>query len=202
MTSKIKMLCWVTVYIAFTVAWCLFRNHPSIAVENGPMEDYQALLLLAGVIVLAIAFKRSDVKGEQVLMAGLGLFYFTVLLLEVDTRQSGHPLLIKLTNGKIRNLWAGTLWLLAAIYFFRNARITLKYFSSWILSPPGLILMAGGINWAMSEFLEHAFHVGFFWEELPECVGATLMIHSAFLALGVIQRRQKSFTSDSTPKNI
>lgn len=174
---------WVGFYLLFIGVWVLLgKNHPAISVENGPMETYQAVCLFIGIGFFMGAFYRSSEKGARVLFTGMMLFYFTVFMLEVDTRPTQHPLLIQLTNGKIRNLWLGSLWLAGAIYFLKNWRTTLQFFRKWIFAYPGIFLLCGGASWFTAEFLEHGFHVGFFWEELPECIGATLMLQSAWFS--------------------
>src|SRR5215207_6455256 len=95
-----------------TAIWLRFKNHPGISAENGPMENFQAVCLGLGCFLWLFASVASNTRAEKIFLISLALFNFSFLVLEVDTRKLGIPLLPKIFHGPIRNAWLGGLWLL------------------------------------------------------------------------------------------
>lgn len=176
-------------YGALSVLWILlWRRFPQIADENQAMENFEAACLIAGMFLFIVALVRANNRGRKVLLFSLTLFYFTVLLLEMDTRQMDVPSwVVRITNGKIRDIWLGSFWVVAAVLFFRQPRGILSSFFSWLSTTAGKLLICSGIFWAVALIAEKAFHVSFFVEEILECNGALLMAHAGYLTLREVQ---------------
>jgi hypothetical protein len=179
-------LLWILLYAALSAFWyAWWRGDPRIAAENHAMETFQAGCLLGGIVLLANARRStSDVAG-RVFVLGLILFYFTILVLEVDTRKmDAPPWLVRVTNGTIRDVWLGSLWAIAAALFWRGQppRILRRFFS-WLPTAAGRLMLCAGVFWMAALIVEKVFRVSFFIEELLECQAALLMAHSAWLTL-------------------
>lgn len=177
--TVLPLLVWNGLFIALWMAgW-------QVQKENGPMENLHASFLLAGCCILAVRTARS--AGEtRILCAGLSLFYLTFLINEMEVKHFGMPLLLALLDGWGRNLWMGTLWILAAVWFARNRVRTWRLFRNWLPTPAGILLMIAGVVWAFSTVGEKMHLIqprarGLFVEELLETNGCWLMLVSAVL---------------------
>lgn len=176
-------LMWITSYAAFSLFWYIaWRRDPQIASENRAMENFEALCLVIGMGLLIGAIRSIAGAPQKILLFGLTLFYFTILVLEMDTRKMNVPIwLVGLTNGTIRDVWLGSCWLIAAGLFLRRRSGTLACFRSWLRTAAGKLMLGSGVFWAAALIAERLFQVSFFIEEILECNAALLMSHSAWL---------------------
>ncbi len=86
------------------------------------MDNFQVACLLAGILLLVGALRATADGANRVLFLGLILWYFTLVVLEVDTRKmDAPPWRIGVTKGPLRGLWLGGLWVSAALLFARCA---------------------------------------------------------------------------------
>lgn len=146
------------------------------------MESFEALCLFVGILLFGGAIHSAAGAPQRILFLGLTLFYLTVLVLEVDTRNMSVPVwVVRISNGTIRNLWLGGLWVIAAALFLRQPRPVLSCFFSWLPSAAGRIMLCSGFFWGAALIAEKRFHVSFFVEELLECNAALLTVQSAWL---------------------
>ena len=126
-----KTTCGVLIVLAIginTAIWLRLKNHPGISAENGPMENFQAACLATSFLLWLIASFASKNRAEKILLVGLALFSLSFLVLEVDTRKLGIPILPKIFHGPVRNTWLGALWLVVEWFFLKNARPTWSEF--------------------------------------------------------------------------
>jgi hypothetical protein len=164
------------------VWWFVWQHNPMISEENSIMENFQVVCLLLGITLLAwTVVLRGTVTRREVLL-GLALLYATFLILEVDTRGWNAPWLSKVFNGRIRDLWLGSLWLALAITCWRNATLVWKSGLSWLCSPSGALTVLAGLFWVASSVVDKlglfplTHH---FPEELLETNATLLMILAA-----------------------
>lgn len=174
------VLCCLLLAPAFII-W--YQYDPTIARENGPMENFEAGCLTAGVLILLLRLRKLNSRSERILCAGFTVFYGTFLVLEVDVRDTEWRTLIKLMNGRIRDLWLGSLWLAVLVLFVRDARGIWPLFVQWLSSSSGKVMLCAGALWLASAGVDKALIIpkDLFVEEVFEVPATALMLFSAFL---------------------
>ena len=147
------------------------------------MENFQIACFLAGMVFLAGVLRKGRSAEERTFVIGLLLFYGSFIVLEVDTRRLGMPLLEKIFNGRIRDIWLLLFWLGGAWMFIRNARQTLHYFVRWLRRPSGIVLLLAGTFWMAAVVMDKGTLgvKSLFVEELMEVAATWLMMQSAGL---------------------
>ncbi len=177
--DKRRELFLASVMVPLTVLFLYLRQQYSdIARENGPMENFQAACILAGLILLIICMRLGRSKAEKILVAGIALLYATLLVLEVDLRRVDVGFLNLIWNGPIRDAWLGALWLAALWMFLRNREEVWRVFTAWIRRPSGMVMIAGGACWILSGIVDKglALDKTLFLEEIIEVNAAWLML--------------------------
>ena len=168
---------------AQSAGWFVWWSYDSrISLENGPMETFQAMTVLAGTCMLSWRALRDETVAGRILFEGLALFYATFVLSEIDTRPLGSPIMELVFDGLVRNLLLGVLWTAAVIVFLRHRTAVWRLFYQWIMTRTGRYLIAAGCFWLVSGTIDklklfpgtHHFH-----EELPETCAAILMFLAA-----------------------
>ena len=146
------------------------------------MENFQAVCLLLGAAIFLGAAVRSEPSGRRTFTAGLALFYFTMLVLEFDVRPYDVPLLQRLFNGWIRDVWLLLFWLAAGACFLRHARATWESFLDWCRHPAGWLLIIAGSLWVGSAVIDKAVlgSKNLYLEEAVEVGAAWLMLVAAW----------------------
>ncbi|MFN7141731.1 MAG: hypothetical protein ACK4UN_20610 [Limisphaerales bacterium] len=194
---------WALVFVAVVLplAWLsLWRTDPVIYREHGPMEMFQVAALVVGLFLSYINTKISPRIGDKVVYLGLGLLFLTFILLEFDTRSFNSPLLIRLTNGKIRNLWLGFLWGGVAILAIWRLRNVLEAGWKWLRSRPGTFMMISGVfwvaGWAVDKWKPSNAGVALMTEELLEVNAAYFMLISAALSFLQVRGKRRINGSD------
>ncbi|MEO6183482.1 MAG: hypothetical protein ABIP71_10390, partial [Verrucomicrobiota bacterium] len=184
-----------------TALWLGLKSHPGISAENGPMENFQAACLGLGFLIWLVASFRTKNRAEQILLAGLALFYFSFLILEVDFRKFHAPILNTLFNGRIRDAWLGCLWLGAGIIFYKNANPAWKEFLDWLKNPCGILIIVSGAHWLASGLIDKSFTARkeLYHEELLEVNASLLMLLSSILFL--LRKRENSKAGENATKN-
>lgn len=166
-----------------------------LARENGPMENIEAACLMAGMLVLVWHARRFQLRPQRIVAAGFALLFGTFLVLEVDVRESDlRPLIIAL-NGRIRDLWLGSLWLGALLLFWRDKWSIWRLCLQWLRTSAGLLMLCAGALWIASAGVDKALIVDkdLFLEELLEVPATILMLASA-LHLGFTPEGAKTRT--------
>jgi hypothetical protein len=161
----------------------LYQRDPTLARENGPMENFQVVCLVLGLCVLGAAIGTLRERTGRIVLFGISLLYLTLFVHELETRKFQSRLLVALTNGRIRDLWTGALWVWGAALFLRDRVAVWQWFRRWIRSPAGYLLCAAGICWLASGAVDKSLFVikTFFLEEIFEVNAAALMLFSAWL---------------------
>jgi len=200
MTTVVRMreqrvFFWILGYAGISVFWwVLWRSHPQITAENHAMEHFQVGCLLVGILFLVGTLRSTADVASRVFFLGLILLYFTVVVLEVDTRKMDVPRwLVFVTNGTVRDLWLGSLWIIAALIFVRGRpyRI-LSRFHAWFSTAAGRLLLGSGVLWTVALIAEKQFYVSAFVEEWLECHAGLLMAQSAWLMFLLARARGSS----------
>lgn len=160
---------------------------PNIEKENGVMENFQAVCLACCMLCWGRIRIRSS-NPERLFWTSLALLSASILVLEVDFRQLNAPLLNTVMNGRIRDIWLGSLWLIALIFFIRNPRPVLATFLAWMRTPSGLLMILGGMFWILSALIDKSLlgEKNLFTEELMEDNATLLMLAAAILDLRLV----------------
>jgi hypothetical protein len=173
--------------IAVNTSIWLFLNSRAAKIwdENGPMENFQAVCLALTIALLLIAVRFAHERGQRIFLYALALFAASILVLEVDFRRMNAPALNRIMNGRIRDAWLGTLWLVAAMFFVRNMKSVWETFLRWLRSPAGAFMILGGIFWVLSALIDKSIlgQKDLFREELMEVNATLLMCASAVFVL-------------------
>lgn len=183
----------------FWIAW-RFQN-PFVSVENGPMEIFQALTILAGLVILVGNMALTKPTPNRVLLGAMALFYATFVLGEIDMREAGSPLLELIFDGAIRDILLTALWVLAAMIFWRHRQTTWRLFLDWLPTPGGLLLLVAGGFWILSGTIDklHWFPgTHHFFEELAETNATVLMLLGAIHVSRFLRSKQRSLSPGST----
>ncbi len=160
-------------------------SYPSMSLEHGFMENIQAIGLLASCGLFLYYSKSGALQIAQPLAWSLTLFCLTFFLLEFDTRPFDIATLTAITNGTIRNVWLGLLWVSVGLLVFKNIKQVWPVFTAWLTSLSGLCMCVAGAFWIASRLLEdggYSYVISpFFLEELMEVNAVILMVLSAYL---------------------
>lgn len=193
--SERRVLLWILGYAGISVFWWVgWRSDPRIADEHHAMENFQVACLLGGILFLVGALRATTDVANRLFFLGLILLFFTLVVLEVDTREMDAPQwLIWVTNGGFRDLWLGGLWVIVALIYARGEphRI-LGRFYAWLSTAAGRLMLGAGVLWAVASIAEKQFHVGAFVEEWLECQAGLLMAHSAWLTFRQVRYQGSS----------
>lgn len=194
--SKGQTVALVAVVLASTGCWALlYRFNKEIFRENGPMENFQAaLMVLAAFIFMVTAFGQRD-RGKQVLYCGLLLLSVTFFIMEVDVRRSGNVAVIFWLRGFVRDLWLSAVWGLAAILFLMERRATWSAFLGWLFTRAGVLMMLSGGFWVLAGCVDKLAGaiLGPFKlmvEETVEVNAALFLFASAFLSYRILEKEQ------------
>jgi hypothetical protein len=187
MPATTRLLVSIIAFTAFAAAAFICHHNPKAHLEHGPLENFQAVALALGAIVLAIGSARC-LAGARVFVLGVSLFCFIFLMLEFDTRAFNVPLLRKMTNGTPRNLWLGTLVALYAYAFWRKRTEMPGLFQRWVQHRAGLLMLLSGGFWIAGAVFEHGdffsdTNVTLILEEVLEVDAALFMTWSAIATL-------------------
>ena len=201
-SSRWKLLAWtglpLVAWNALFLVWWMV-NH-SVAMENGPMENLQALFLLVGG-TFYFHCARGAAIGSRVLFGGVSLFYLTFFVREMDFTDYDVPALNAVFRGPIRKAWLGVLWALGVLWFLKHRVAAWRAFLEWLRLPGTVLLILAGTLWGSSSAVEklHLIRprlVSFFVEESLEVNAAWLMLVSAGLTWR-IYRVARSETSQN-----
>jgi hypothetical protein len=168
-----------------TAIWLIFKNHPGIYLENGPMENFQAVCLGLGFLLWLSASFGSANRAKKILLVGLALFHLLFLVNEIDTRKLDMPILTKFLQGRIRNVWLWSLWAAVGFFFFKNAKSVWNEFLHWIKTSSGILMLVSGVFWIASGLNDKALigRKDLYIEELMEVNSTLLMLLSAIFLL-------------------
>jgi hypothetical protein len=167
--------------LANTLFWSVcYQLHWVTAVENGGMENAQALaIFLSSILFLLSAMRRQF--PERVLFLALTLLCLSFLLRELDMEDLGlNPMVTWLTSGIGRNLVVSLSWSFFLLFtFFYRDRLW-KAFRAWAISPEGKVMILAGTFFVLAwpfdkEFLPILSETSRFFEELLELNGCMLI---------------------------
>jgi uncharacterized membrane protein YgdD (TMEM256/DUF423 family) len=169
--------------------------------ENGPMENFQAVCLFLAVVFSVLGIGRSTDRAGKILFAGIALFCASILVLEVDVRNVNAPWLNKVMNGRIRDAWLGTFWLVALYFVFKSFGPVWRRFVAWLRSAAGVLMTLAGPFWIISALIDKSLlgRKDLFPEELMEVNATLLMIWSAFLAWRALSSKPAETRETSRP---
>jgi hypothetical protein len=168
-----------------TTIWLRLKGHPGIFAENGSMENFQAVFLTTSFLLWLFASFASKSRAEKILLISLALFSLSFLVLEVDTRKLGIPILPKIFHGPVRNAWLGALWLAVGWFFFKNAKPIWNEFLHWVKTSSAIPMIISGFFWIASGLNDKSLvgRKNLYFEELMEVNSTLLMLLSAILFL-------------------
>jgi hypothetical protein len=162
------------------------------------MENFQALTLAVGVVLGASMLAPIFRTEARLLGAGMALLFVGFLLLEFDTRLFDMPTLHRWTNGTLRNLWVGSLFLIYSIALARNFKTTWIAFNNWVRSTAGFLMILSGCFWIAGHLVDkamrfwgHGEEAGLLAEELVECEAALFMGLAAVATRFIWARTQR-----------
>jgi len=120
-----------------------------------------------------------------VIAFGLALLCFVFLMLEFDTRAFNIPMLRRITNGAVRNVWLGSVVALYAFSLWRHRREAPAQIQKWLASRAGLLMVISGGFWIAGAVFEHGkffanAEATLVLEEVVEVNAALFMAWSAF----------------------
>ena len=164
----------------------LWRSGRPVQMENGPMENLQVAFLLVGCVLLFTSAVRN-VHPNRMLNMGLGLFYLTFIILEVDLRPYNLPTINAIWNGRVRDAWLAGLWIVAALWSMRSRIAIWESFRAWLPSAAGILLIIAGLFWLTSGAIDKLHPIrskplSLFVEEILEINATWLMLVSAWVS--------------------
>ena len=199
--NKMKLGFYVGIAVMANFALWIFlkQTFPLIQEENGPMENFQAVCLALTTILSFLTAKRAANAPWVVLFSLLALFAATFLVLEVDFRKMDLPALNKIMNGRIRDVWVGSLWLIGLVFLGKNFRPTWSSFRSWLRSAAGVLMLCAGLFWITSALIDKGVlgMSDLFREELMEVNATLLMVWSAILAFKALPHKPSGSAMDA-----
>src|SRR5262245_58460783 len=88
--------------------WMSARRYDlHIAREHGPMENFQAVCIFLGLVLLILSTRKCQLPGPKVFFAGMALLYFNFLMREIEFRKFTPKPFVIFLKGGIRDLWLG-----------------------------------------------------------------------------------------------
>lgn len=185
----------IAILVLFSLA-CLLcmpmvgRLNPSIAAENGLLENIQLTLALLASTVFLLRLRGAERDLRNVFYCGIS-FGLACAMRETDVRPLDVPRWVELIGtGYGRDITIGSLWL-AIAFFAVKAILSLK---KKILRIPGLPFGVLGIAAAVAMFIGAVFEEKFFgaeraqmYEEYFETIGYFLLLTAA-LSAGSLRR--------------
>lgn len=129
------------------------RLNPSIAVENGLMENIQLTLVLLFIVALLSRLRGADRELHSVFYGGIS-FGFVCAMREIDLRRLNAPRWVELIETGIGSDIIISVLLLAMIYFIIKAGMSLK---RRVFLIPGLPFGVLSIASALAMFIGSIF---------------------------------------------
>ena len=169
--------------------WAASVTRRWIFAENGAMENFQVGCLCLGAAVLAWQARSVKQAHQRVFFTALALFFVTFALREFDVRKGDWPPLVtRVLDGVIRNLWLGSLWLVIGYFAYRHRAGLLSFGLKWLGSRAGRVLLVAGLFWVLAAAVDKADAFGtrrrnLLAEELIEVNAALLMAFSAVISM-------------------
>jgi hypothetical protein len=165
----------------------LWMSFPYIAQENQIIENIQAFCLLVGFVLYFYLFFKSGPGSYSILFIGLGLFYLTFAMRELELEE-GQTWIAIVTNPPVRNYWLTASWAVSFLIFLRNMKNTFNVFLEWIKEIQGIFLIFGGLFYLSADlFDKNVFSISreenLFIEESLEFNATIFMTISAVYSL-------------------
>lgn len=157
--------------------------------ENAHFELGQNFFLLCGVAVFCFASSIAEDKSSQLVMLGLTLFCISMLVREVDVRDTDlAPYVSMATNFRIHYvvlfvLWGGLLFMIA-----RQMGPTWRRAVQWLFSLPGAWFVTGLVLYAFGDASEKNLftdkdHLAQMTEESAELLGTVFIFCASYVTL-------------------
>jgi hypothetical protein len=190
-----------SVLFLWTAHSVFILNNTDIYVENGLLENIQAILLIISCIVFLIPI-AVEKNPEKLILLFCSLLCYSFILREVDFDELDVNDTIKyFFSGVFRNISITV----AFIVLFSCAAFRFSYYInasiSFIRSKSGILLMSGGFLLITGDLLEKSssiiHHV--YWEELLELCGCCFILLSAFAANAGLTGKKQPYRSSSPP---
>jgi hypothetical protein len=162
-----------------------YQLHWVTVVENGGMENAQAMAIFLSLILFALSAIRQQFS-ERVFFSGLILLCFSFLLRELDMEDLGlTPMVTWLTSGVGRNLVVSLLWFFYLLFIFIYPSGLGRVFRVWAKSLEGRTMILAGIFLVLArpfdkELFPMLSSTARFVEELLELNGYMLIWISSF----------------------
>lgn len=180
----------LTISLGWLIAVAGGASKWELSRENGLMEDLQAVLLAgAFALFLVKAIGERAEKGARLVAGGLALLMLNFVLREFDVRELALPgWLLLVFEPRVRNLWLGAAWAVAAALALRERRELWRAGLNWLGSPGGWLFIAGGFFYLSAKLFDSAlFGLAVddnqLMEELLEVDAAWLLLLSALQTL-------------------
>jgi hypothetical protein len=173
-----------SVLFLWTAHSVFILDNTDIYVENGFLENIQAILLVISCIVFLIPI-AVDKNSEKLILLFCSLLCYSFILREVDFDELDVNDTIKyIFSGVFRNISIIVVFIVLFSYaafrfsYYKNASVT------FFRSKSGILLITGGIFFITGDLFEKSssiiHHV--YWEELLELFGCCFILLSAFAA--------------------
>jgi hypothetical protein len=177
------------VLAVFSALWLWLSTSAAgatIFIEHGPMENFQTICIVVGFLFYVRQIPAAR-PTNRVLFSALALFYLTFAVVEFDTRELGWPTAALVLNGRVRNAWLATLWLLMGLWALRHRRALVQTGWQWLWSPSGMLLSGAGVFWVIAGIVDKLKLFSpaarnLLAEELLESNAALLMLLAAVAA--------------------
>ena len=173
-----------SVLFLWTAHSVFILDNTDIYVENGFLENIQAILLVISCIVFLIPI-AVDKNSEKLILLFCSLLCYSFILREVDFDELDVNDTIKyIFSGVFRNISITV----AFIVLFFYAALRFSYYIdasvSFFLSKSGILLISGGIFFITGDLFEKISSINHhvYWEELLELFGCCFILLSAFAA--------------------
>ena len=155
--------------------------------ENQILENSQAAFLLLGFVLYFYSSFKSAPEKYSILFIGLGLFYLTFCIRELELDESQTWIAV-VTNPPVRNYWLTAAWAISLVIFLRNMKSTFNSFLVWIKESQGVFLILGGLFYLFADLFDKKLfpmkiEEHMFLEESLELGATMFMAVSAVISL-------------------
>jgi hypothetical protein len=165
-----------------------------VAEENAAMENVQVACLLVATVLFVWAAVRCPLREGCLFYLSLGMLALNFKLREMELGETNAPAwLVWALDGRPRDVWLGSLWLVLFVLFLRQPRAIWGQFTLWVRRPAGWLMIAGGVSYALSWPLDKSLvqltsENLMFLEECADSLATAFILFSAVATFRTSQR--------------
>ncbi|HIU63736.1 MAG TPA: hypothetical protein IAB06_01670 [Candidatus Avacidaminococcus intestinavium] len=172
-----------------------FLFAPSIAYENGPIENLQAIILAIGMLVTLALAKKSKNRAEQKLWLAGAILFFIAFWRELSWGRVFYPIKILNSFAPLEQLWYGKfvypllafliIYVLYLFYRYSLSGFLAKYkLPLWHFLSIVLLMILAQIAESGSFTISSSHYSGEILEELLELAAYSYMLDTIFIMVG------------------